>query len=210
MMSEERPNEAPGNSGPPGDAAPGALAAVPPIVWQVVIVESGLLVLAFLLALLFDLPGPFGLRLDAAGILWGVAATVPAVLAMVWSLRTSLPPFPRFRRQIESMVLPLFRGCTHWHLAAISLLAGLGEETLFRGVIQPGLAGPLGPVAAVAVTSVLFGLCHFLTPTYALMAALIGLYLGTLTEATGSLMAAVVVHALYDFIALEFLLRRRR
>ena len=55
-----------------------------------------------------------------------------------------------------------------------------------------------------------FGLLHFITPLYALLAGLMGLYLGWLYEATGNLIVPMIVHGLYDFAALVYLVRIRR
>jgi hypothetical protein len=46
-----------------------------------------------------------------------------------------------------------------------------------------------------------------LSATYAILAALIGLYLGLLLIWTGNLLAPAVAHGLYDFIALLYLVR---
>jgi membrane protease YdiL (CAAX protease family) len=62
---------------------------------------------------------------------------------------------------------------------------------------------------ALVVSSVLFGLLHPITPTYAVLAGLIGAYLGGVWLANGNLLVVVIVHALYDFIALIYLLRDR-
>jgi membrane protease YdiL (CAAX protease family) len=53
---------------------------------------------------------------------------------------------------------------------------------------------------------VLFGLLHPITPTYAVLAALMGAYLGGVWLASGNLLVPIVAHALYDFIALAYLL----
>jgi membrane protease YdiL (CAAX protease family) len=90
-------------------------------------------------------------------------------------------------------------------------VAGLGEELLFRGLVQAGLArlisGPAGIWIALLAASLLFGVFHWLSTTYALLAAAAGLYFGWLLIATGSLWPPVVAHALYDFAALWYLLR---
>jgi membrane protease YdiL (CAAX protease family) len=81
---------------------------------------------------------------------------------------------------------------------------------LFRGVIQTNLAGLTGVVPALLITSALFGLVHFVTSTYAVMAGLIGLYLGVFSIWSGNLFVPMVVHALYDFVALMYLARYMR
>ena len=94
-------------------------------------------------------------------------------------------------------------------LAVISLLAGFCEESLFRAVVQGGLTGALGMKAALAVASILFGLCHLVNGASAVIATFIGLYLGLLWSFTGNLLVPMVTHGVYDFAALIYLLRIR-
>ena len=63
------------------------------------------------------------------------------------------------------------------------------------------------PWAGLAGASLLFGLAHFLTVSYAMLASLVGLYLGVLLLLSGNLLVPIVVHALYDLIALIVLIR---
>ena len=56
----------------------------------------------------------------------------------------------------------------------------------------------------------MFGLLHPITRAYAVIAALLGAYLGGLWLAGGNLLTPIVAHALYDFVALVYLLRLRR
>jgi membrane protease YdiL (CAAX protease family) len=104
-------------------------------------------------------------------------------------------------------MLPLLAPCTVVDLFGISCLAGLGEEMLFRGVVQDALAGQLPWWAALLAAGALFGLLHAVTPAYAVLAALMGVYLGWLYLYVGDLLAPVVTHALYDFAVLLWLLR---
>jgi membrane protease YdiL (CAAX protease family) len=97
-----------------------------------------------------------------------------------------------------------------WQFLAISVIAGLSEEFLFRALLQGWLAGAIGPAWALALASAAFGLCHWITPAYALVAALMGLYLGGLWWWSGNLLTPVVAHACYDFLALIWLLRVQR
>src|SRR5205085_12118606 len=101
----------------------------------------------------------------------------------------------------------LFQRGTLLDLAAISVLAGFGEEMLFRGVLQDLLSRWLGPWPALAFASVLFGLLHLITPTYAVLAALMGAYLGWLYARTGNLLVPIMTHTLYDFFALSYIVR---
>jgi uncharacterized protein len=45
--------------------------------------------------------------------------------------------------------------------------------------------------------------------SYAMLAGVIGLYLGWLWMATGELLLPIAVHALYDFLALVYLVKIR-
>jgi membrane protease YdiL (CAAX protease family) len=109
-------------------------------------------------------------------------------------------------RLVEERMAPLFAGSTAAELALVAALAGLGEEALFRGVVQTALAARLPAWTAVAIAAAGFGLAHWLTPAYAVLAGIVGAYLGWAFLASGNLLVPIVAHALYDFIALAILL----
>jgi membrane protease YdiL (CAAX protease family) len=172
-----------------------------------IVFEGGLILLAVVGGRLLGQPSLELIQLSWKALLLGVTATVPLVPLVLWLSRSSWPPFRRLRLEVEQTLVPLFSKCTTIDFALIAILAGLGEEILFRGLIQTGMAGPLGVWTALAITSVLFGLLHFVTHTYAIIAAIFGAYLGWLYVATGDLFVAVVTHSVYDFVALKYLLR---
>jgi membrane protease YdiL (CAAX protease family) len=82
-------------------------------------------------------------------------------------------------------------------LAAVVVLgpvAGASEELFFRGFVQTRLRQRLGPGWAVALTALVFGVFHcdlWHSPT----AMVMGLYLGWLTERTGSIRPAMLAHS---------------
>ncbi len=84
-----------------------------------------------------------------------------------------------------------------WHALLLGLLAGIPEELLFRGAIQPALGLPL--------TALLFGVLHAITPTYVVYASLAGLGLGALFAWRGDLWAATAAHVVYDAALFWFL-----
>jgi len=92
-------------------------------------------------------------------------------------------------------------------LVLLSLLAGVGEELLFRGAIQGWLMAHTDPVTAVLGASVLFGLVHYVSFTYLLVATGLGLILGAAYALSESLALVMIWHAVYDMIALYCLLR---
>lgn len=155
---------------------------------------------------------------DAAwGAAWGAAAVLPPAGLLGLCLKCPLGPFVRLNRVVDELLVPLFRDCRLPDLAVISVLAGVGEEMLFRGVVQQAVADWCGGQTetgiwiGLAVAAVLFGLAHTITLTYALLAGVIGLYLGWVWLcADYNLLVPIVAHAGYDLLALVYLVRIRR
>jgi membrane protease YdiL (CAAX protease family) len=135
----------------------------------------------------------------------GAAAAVPLLAAMLALRSVQVGPFGRLNRLVDEFVVPLFAGCGIADFALIAVVAGFGEELLFRGVIQAALATWLNITAGLVTASLLFGVAHIITPTYAILAALIGAYLGWLAIYSEDLLAPIVTHAIYDFAALVYL-----
>lgn len=105
---------------------------------------------------------------------------------------------------------PLLARRSPAEMVLLALVAGFAEELLFRGVVQTGLAGALPEWAAVLVAGAAFGLAHFITPAYALLAGVAGMYLGALFWLEGSLTAPIVAHVVYDVVALNHVARLAR
>lgn len=178
-----------------------------------VIVEGGLAVLAVALGWLLGCPPVDEIHWTAAGLATGAAASVP-LLGLLWvCVRAPFRPFTNLMRVVDEMLVPMFRHCGAIELAVISLLAGVGEEMLFRGVIQEVVAdwvgGQPGVWIGLAVAALLFAVAHLITPTYALLAGLMGLYLGGLWIYTDNLLVPITTHATYDFLALVYLAKFR-
>ena len=174
-----------------------------------VLFEGGLGVLACALGWLLDVRPWAQFLWSARDAGLGAAAAVPLAVLFFAALHSRLQPLVRIRRFLDEVFRPLFVRCTLAELALLSALAGLGEEMLFRGLLQTSASRALGTTAGLVVASVAFGLAHSITPTYAVVAGVIGGYLGWLWLATGNLLVPVVAHGLYDFVALVYLLRRQ-
>ncbi len=176
--------------------------------------EGSLALLAVGLAWLLGTPPPLGtFRLDWRQAALGLAASMPLLVLFWCCLKYPWPPLRKIAGILDETIVPLFRDCRIEQLAIVALLAGLGEETLFRGVVQAGVAQAVGPSRgawiALLVAACLFGLLHSITPTYVVLAALVGLYLGWLWLATGNLLVPITAHAAYDFFALLYLVRSK-
>jgi len=169
--------------------------------------EAGLVGVAFGLGWLLNESPLTTMKWDLAGLGLGIAATGPMLLGLVVLTWLPIPALRRMTHLFDEIGRPFFTPYTILDLGVLSLLTGFGEEMLFRGVIQGAVAHKFGIWVALAGASVLFGLMHALTPTYVLLATLAGLYLGGVWVVTENLLVVVVAHALYDFLALVYLLR---
>ena len=173
--------------------------------------EGSLILAAIALGWLLDAPPLKTFQFNVQGVCVGLAATLPP-LAVFWlCLKCPWRPLAKISRIMNEMIVPLFRECRLVELAIIAALAGVGEEMLFRGVVQAAvmqkIAGPGGVWFGLLGAAVLFGLLHLITPTYAILAGLIGLYFGWLWLACGNLLAPITAHGAYDFLALLYLTR---
>jgi len=140
---------------------------------------------------------------------WGILATIPMLLMMIWFETSRLDWLVESRNFVEQKLIPLFEGISAGGIFLIALFAGVFEELLFRGVIQVGLEGLLGLWPALLLTSLLFGLAHAMTRTYFVITALMGLYFGGLYVWTDNLLVPILAHFLYDWAVFVWLLRKR-
>ena len=182
------------------------------------LVEGGLGLAALGIGWLIGYWPAIGIRFDsetAGEQLWaiglGVLGTVPPLVALVVLDRVPLRSLEQVKEVATRVLDNMFPNPRWWQLALVAAAAGFGEELLFRGLLQGGLAHWIsslaGPWIALCIASLVFGVFHWLNTTYALLAAVAGLYFGWLLIATGSIWPPIVAHALYDFIALCWLLR---
>lgn len=93
------------------------------------------------------------------------------------------------------------RGTTvFFAILAIGVAPGIGEELLFRGYVQTRLSERFGPVLAVILTAVAFGSMH-LDLSQGIFALAMAAYLGMLTEKVGSILPAIICHAMNNSLA---------
>lgn len=141
-----------------------------------------------------------------AAIGWGISGAI--LTFVVISGLSRLPGPARDSLAAHTRQLHQFACDYRWSvLVALSALAGIGEELLFRGAVQGWLGWHMDEWFAVAIASILFGLVHFLSVAYFLMAATLGVALGITYVLTDSLILIMVWHGVYDMIAL-YVLRR--
>jgi uncharacterized protein len=171
--------------------------------------ESGLAIVACLIGAFMEEPPWTRVVWQWNQLLVGIAATVPMMLSLLAIRRARSGPLARLNEVVDRLLVPLFARSSVWQLAVISAVAGIGEELLFRGVMQPLISDWLGCIVGITATSIAFGLVHAVTKTYAVLATIVGVYLGWLAVASDNLLAPIVTHALYDFFALVYLTHGR-
>mmetsp|Transcript_57882 Transcript_57882/g.69644 ORF Transcript_57882/g.69644 Transcript_57882/m.69644 type:complete len:307 (-) Transcript_57882:188-1108(-) len=174
--------------------------------------QSVLIIVALVAAVLAKTPNygfgtNFVLNLDSFGR--GALYTLPlfGIAKLLDLVEDSVPLLKDVTKATQRSVIALLGGTRKPVLAlfvsgALGLAAGLGEELLFRGVLQYELLSRFGTEIAVVVTSLIFGALHLVTPIYGLLAFLASLFFGSLYNNTQNLAIPIVCHALYDVGAL--------
>jgi membrane protease YdiL (CAAX protease family) len=166
--------------------------------------EGGLAAVAFALGWLVGVDPLEMLHADWRALGWGLLATVPMFGLFCISMYRPAGGLRTIRSFLLEYLGPLLAAC-RWHdLLAVAMIAGIGEELLFRGLLQPWIAKLTGSFAIGLVGSnIAFGLAHFITPTYAVLAFVMGLLFGSLPLATDppNILAPIVTHAVYDWLA---------
>ena len=172
-----------------------------------ILFEASLAPLALFLGWLLGHPPLLGLKWSFRDVVVGVLAALPMYALFQLLIRWPIGPLERIKRFFADELTPLFGSRPASDLALISIAAGVGEEMLFRGVIQASLTAWLGTWEGLAAASLLFGLLHPISATYVLVAGLLGAYLGAVWLWSGNLLVVMIAHALYDYLALRALFR---
>ena len=132
-----------------------------------VVVEGGLALAALVLAWLFgvtlrDMFPAVGSPL-ASAIMRGLVATIPMLIIFWLLVNSNWSTMRQMREQVQWLIDEMFPSRSIAQFAMVALLAGVGEELLFRGAVQSILANWTTPVSGLAITSLLFGLAHALS-----------------------------------------------
>ncbi len=168
--------------------------------------EAALIPLALVLAIPLGLQPWQAFRVSPGTLLLAVALTIPLIAALAVCARLGAVWFGEIDALVRPLIESLFRGRGVTGVVVVSVLAGIGEELLFRGVIQEAVSASVGAWPGLLVASVAFGLMHALSRAYFWLATAMGLYLGALYQATDNLLLPVLVHGLYDAVAIGYLL----
>ena len=166
------------------------------------LMQGALIALAWWSARALDLPPEWGdpLRDGAIGVVVAVALALGNYLLLTRAPANWL--VDGVRLAYHEAIVPLFGGLHPLGAIVIGAAAGVGEEWLFRGILQP--------LTGLAVSSVLFGAAHVggrrMLP-FGVWATGMGLVMGVLAITTGGLIAPIVAHGVYDMLALAYIRR---
>jgi len=164
------------------------------------LVEGVVLIAALLMAWFFGIKlFPLTQKIFHDIVIGTLGALIPlALFVFLLSEKVNNTPLlGSLKKTIINDIRVMFLDCRLIDLCFISVFASVGEELLFRGVIQV----KLGIIGA----SIIFGLLHFITPAYFIIATIMGFYLGLLFQYYESLLIPIQLHFVYDLGALIYL-----
>ena len=164
--------------------------------------EGGMLLVAFALGFLMDVHPTAELHWSWKSFGTGVLATGPMLLILVASFLSRSNGLNQIRVFLRDLIGPMLDQCRLIDIVFLSLMAGICEEVLFRGFLFQW-ARSINPTFAIMFVNILFGLAHAITPLYAWLAGLTGLYLTALMslESTPNLLIPITAHSVYDLVA---------
>jgi membrane protease YdiL (CAAX protease family) len=191
-------------------AIAGAPVAIPPLYLPI----DHMMVVTIVMAALWFNRRPLRQYLAMLPLRWGgvgrsigigVAAYVVFVilLGVLEVLRSSgiqAAPAPAPTKVVIDTAMILSLGA-YWLLLVVA--APIAEEMLFRGLLYRGLQAKVGAIATIMITSVLFGMVHYLGFGWprAVATGCLGLLFGVIRWHTGNTTAAMITHATINFAA---------
>lgn len=169
------------------------------------VVEGSLLLTAFFLGWMMRHSPTEALSWNWLDFAWGVLATIPMLLILAAVILIPSSGIRQIREFIRDTLGPLLARCSIIDLLLLAVLAGVCEEVLFRGFLYCYVS-QFNRTLAIIVCNLAFGLAHLVTPMYAFLAALAGLYLTALlvVDPSPNLLIPITTHAAYDFVAFLF------
>jgi membrane protease YdiL (CAAX protease family) len=154
--------------------------------------------------LLLDRPAPAALlQPSARRVLLGAVAgaAMAAATYLLYPLMIRVAPFVA----TDTAALYAAFRAPSYILASVALVPIIvGEELVWRGVVQTALLPRAGTAGAVLLAAAVYGLVHAPLGSPVLVAAAFccGLVWGALRAATGSLVPSLVAHLLWDALVL--------
>lgn len=136
----------------------------------------------------------------------GLLAVVmqPIGTTMLEGIVRVVPLSPEFLALIEYLenLMTNFEIPTWQVLLMLAVLPAICEELAFRGFVLSGLRSRLGPVSAVIVSAIFFGLAHASALQQTISATILGLLLGYIAIKTKQITPCVAFHMGYNGLQL--------
>ena len=110
-----------------------------------------------------------------------------------------------FKPNVHSTLNAILDTSLGWKCLIIfsaTVLTPIYEEILFRGLLQSMLRRYITPWLAILISSIIFGMAHFKNPEHVLPLIIFGIALGYHYERTGRLWASILMHAVFNLIAI--------
>jgi hypothetical protein len=174
--------------------------------------EASLILVAVFLGWIAGLDPFANLYFSESALAYGLIGTCPLLLLLFGLEQIRGTALVKIKNLLLDTLGPSLHRY-HWtDLFMLAAIAGISEEILFRGVIQPWMENAWGMTIGLIGSNIIFGLVHAVTPLYAVLAALVGIYLGLALDYGGerNLLTPVVIHSVYDFLAFVALMRAYR
>jgi len=173
-----------------------------PVSFAATVVYAPLIVVGLVLSAFVTKTFPPKLDAETIATDFGIGLCVAAALVLVtYVIARVVPAFHSMEAAFRRTLGPLSLG----EMARIAILSGIGEELLFRGVIQPWLGLP--------AAAVIFGLLHFVPDRswfpWTLFATAFGFIAGWLFKERGSLVAPIVAHVFVNLTNLILIVSGR-
>jgi hypothetical protein len=171
--------------------------------------EASLIFVAVILGWIADIDPFQNIYFSETAVAYGLIGTIPLFLMFLALEKIQGESVVKIRELLLNTLGPGLH-LYHWtDLFMLAAIAGISEELLFRGVIQPWIEASWGITAALIGSNVIFGLVHAVTPLYAVLATLVGIYLGLSLDYGGerNLLIPIIIHGFYDFLAFVALMR---
>ncbi|MFC4261009.1 CPBP family intramembrane glutamic endopeptidase [Marinobacter lacisalsi] len=166
--------------------------------------QAGIVVLGLLPLMVFDIPVATDGLTVVGYLLWGTLAGLLTYGALLVLSLVDILSSDSLMKHIRD--LHWFVCSQRWPvLIGLAVLAGIGEELLFRGVIQGWVGHHLGVVAGILAGAMVFGLAHAMSLAYFMVATALGALFGVAYAITDSLQLVMVWHAVYDLVVIAVL-----
>lgn len=174
--------------------------------------EASLIFFAVILGWIANL-NPFeNIHFSENAILYGIFGTLPLLLMFFTMEHIAIVSVQKIRLILIETLGSSLHKCNWADLFVLAAIAGISEEILFRGVIQPWMELTWGMSTGLIASNILFGLVHAVTPLYAVLATGVGIFLGMSLDYGGerNLLTPIVIHGLYDFFAFMAIMKSYR